>query len=137
MKGCKPDLLSCKRLRQKNQKSRCNLFWKKLEYARQRAHNLDQLGLVVKAISEKARIAGLLVQCVEVSDANGMSLDDENTSEDVAIHFAKERGVNLSAEDLEAFMGVIRGRYASIQEFLVAAKAKPVDAVPFPVRSWQ
>ena len=67
-----------------------------------------------------------------------MTLDNENTPEDVAIHFAKERGVNLSAEDLEAFMGVIRGWYASIQEFLAAAKAKPVDAVPVPaVRSWQ
>jgi hypothetical protein len=38
----------------------------RLEYARSRADNLDQLGAAVKAISEKGKISGLLVQGVEV-----------------------------------------------------------------------
>jgi hypothetical protein len=37
-----------------------------LEHARQRADGLDQLSAAVKAISEKAKISGLLVQRVEV-----------------------------------------------------------------------
>lgn len=100
-----------------------------LEYARQRADNLDQLGPVVKAISEKAKIAGLLVNRVEVSEANTITLDDENTSEDVAIRIAKEAGVNLTPRDLDAFMGVIRGWHASMQEFLASCKTKQVNAV--------
>jgi hypothetical protein len=37
-----------------------------LEEARKRADSLDQLSAVVKAISEKARISGLMVQKIEV-----------------------------------------------------------------------
>ncbi len=40
-----------------------------LEHARSRADSLDQLGAAVKAISEKAKISGLLVQKIEVGGA--------------------------------------------------------------------
>ena len=94
-----------------------------LEHARARADSLDQLGEAVKAISEKAKISGLLVSCVEVSHANGgMTLDHESTAEDYAMYLAKENGVNLSAEELEQLMGLIRGWHTSIEEFLAAAK---------------
>ena len=44
-----------------------------LEDARVRATSLNQLGAVVKSISEKAKISGLLVQKIEVSDTGAFS----------------------------------------------------------------
>jgi hypothetical protein len=44
-----------------------------LEHARARADGLDQLSAAVKAISEKAKISGLLVQKVEVGGAGDFS----------------------------------------------------------------
>ena len=44
-----------------------------LEAARARADSLDQLSSVVKAISEKAKISGLLVQRVEVGNPGDFS----------------------------------------------------------------
>ena len=70
------------------------------------------------------------MQRVEVNTNNGMTSHDDNTSEDVAMRIAKEAGVNLTPADLDAFMGVIRGWHASMQEFLASCKAKQVDAVP-------
>ena len=94
-----------------------------LEIARSKAVSLDQLSAAVKATAEKAKISGLLVSRVEVSHANGgMTLDDESTAEDYAMYLAKENGVNLSAEELEQLMGLIRGWHTSIEEFLAAAK---------------
>ena len=52
--------------RLRNQRLRCGVCLDELEYARSRADNLDQLGAAVKAISEKGKISGLLVQGVEV-----------------------------------------------------------------------
>jgi len=47
-----------------------------LEEARKRADSLDQLSAVVKAISEKARISGLMVQKVEVGGPGDFSKCD-------------------------------------------------------------
>jgi hypothetical protein len=44
-----------------------------LEHARQRADNLNQLSASVKAISEKAKISGLLVQKIEVTEREDFS----------------------------------------------------------------
>ena len=69
-------------------------------------------------------------QKIEVThNNNAMTLDDDNTSEDVAIAWAREAGVTLSAEDLRAFMGVMQGWHASVQEFLASCRAKPVAEV--------
>jgi hypothetical protein len=46
---------------------------KKFEHARARADGLDQLSAAVKAISEKAKISGLLVRKIEVGDAGAFS----------------------------------------------------------------
>ena len=97
-----------------------------LDEANQVAKEHGQASAMVSASTLRAKLAGLLRDKVEISTNNGMTIDDENTSEDVAIAMAKERGVNLSPKDLEAFMGVIRGWYAAMEEFLASCKAKPI-----------
>jgi phage terminase small subunit len=47
-----------------------------LEDARVRATSLNQLGDVVKSISEKAKISGLLTTKIEVTDNTGETLED-------------------------------------------------------------
>jgi hypothetical protein len=47
-----------------------------LEHARARADSLDQLGEAVKAISEKAKISGLLTTKIEITNNTGETLDD-------------------------------------------------------------
>ena len=81
-----------------------------LEYARQRADSLDQLSASVKAIEAKAKVSGLLTQKIELNTNtnNGMTIDDDNTSEDVAIRMAKEAAVVLSEKELAEFVGVLR-----------------------------
>lgn len=103
---------------------------RELEHARKRADSLDQLAASVRAIETKAKVSGLMSQKIEVThNNNAMTLDDDNTSEDVAIAWAREAGVTLSAEDLRAFMGVMQGWHASVQEFLASCRAKPVAEV--------
>ena len=53
-----------------------------LEHARQRADSLNQLSASVKAISEKAKVSGLLVQKVEIN-ANVTGFEDCRSWEDV------------------------------------------------------
>ena len=47
-----------------------------LEDARVRATSLNQLGAVVKSISEKAKISGLLTTKIEITDNSGGTMDD-------------------------------------------------------------
>ena len=105
---------------------------RELEHARKRADSLDQLAASVKAIEAKAKVSGLLTQKIELNSNtnNGMTCDDENTSEDVAIAMARERGVHLSEKELGEFMGVVHDAWASIQQFLASCKAKPVNEAP-------
>ena len=44
--------------------------------ARVRATSLNQLGAVVKSISEKAKISGLLTTKIEITDNSGGTMDD-------------------------------------------------------------
>jgi hypothetical protein len=103
---------------------------RELDEANAVAREKGQANAMVSASALRARLAGLLTQKIEVSHNTGMTVDDENTSEDVAIHIAKEAGVNLTPQDLEQFMNLIRGWHEAMQEFIASCRAKQVNAPP-------
>jgi phage terminase small subunit len=101
-----------------------------LEQARSRADGLDQLSAAVKAISEKAKISGLLVQKIEVGPAG--AFDDAETIEDVIEAACKqytEQGYSFDDDD-KARLGELLERYAvEEREFLASCKAKPINSI--------
>jgi polysaccharide deacetylase 2 family uncharacterized protein YibQ len=104
---------------------------RELDEANAVAREKGQAAAMVNASVLRARLAGLLTDRVEVKTINnGHTLDDDSTSEDVAIAFAKHRGVTLSPEELKAFMGITQSWYSAMEEFLASCKAKQVEAVP-------
>ena len=76
-----------------------------LDQAAAIAREKGQGQALVSVASLRAKLGGLLQDRVLVETTNGgMTLDDENSAADVAAAMAKERGVNLSPDDLKAFM---------------------------------
>jgi hypothetical protein len=104
-----------------------------LDEANAVAREKGQAAAMVSASTLRAKLAGLLTDRVQVETSNGgMTLDDDNSPEDVAIHMAKEAGVTLSPKELETFMGLMRSWHEATAEFFASCKAKPVnDAVDY------
>jgi hypothetical protein len=101
-----------------------------LDQAAAIAREKGQGQALVSVASLRAKLGGLLQDRVLVETSNGPTLDDESSAADVAAAMAKERGVNLSPDDLKAFMGVIEGWHEAMQEFLASCRAKQIDGVP-------
>lgn len=116
-----------------------------LEDARQRANSLDQLSAVVKAISEKAKISGLLVQKVEIGGAG--AFDECRTFEDIADEMLTGPGSPIALfrpvdeKDRRGLIDLVQRLAAELGEYLDAIKARPivaerVDLAKLPSR-WQ
>lgn len=103
-----------------------------LEHARQRADSLDQLSAVVKSISEKAKISGLLVQRVEVGGAG--DFDDCESTEDIADKILTGPGGPIEGfypvdeRDRQGLIELLDRRSNELQEYLAAIKARPITA---------
>ena len=103
-----------------------------LEHARQRADSLDQLSAVVKSISEKARISGLLVQKVEIGGPN--AFDKTETIADVADVILSGPGSPIEqfspvdARDRNALVDMLERHASETGEFLAAIRARPIAA---------
>jgi hypothetical protein len=103
-----------------------------LEHARQRADGLDQLSAAVKAISEKARISGLLVQRIEIGGPN--AFDETETIADVADVILSgpgspiEQFCAVDQKDREALIVLLERHASETGEFLAAIRARPIAA---------
>jgi phage terminase small subunit len=73
---------------------------KELEHARQRADDLDQLSASVKAISEKAKIAGLSVEKVQIQQAE---FDDDMSVQEILDKVTAEAGIEAAVALCRAF----------------------------------
>jgi phage terminase small subunit len=97
-----------------------------LEHARKRADSLDQLAASVKAISEKARISGLLTQKIEVGSPG--SFEAFQSPAELAEHML-QNDLNfyhdVREEDYEGLALCIADGARRIHEFLDAIKARP------------
>jgi hypothetical protein len=111
---------------------------RELEHARKRADSLDQLAASVKAIEAKAKVSGLLVQRLEVTDTTPEP-PSNGTVEDIAAWFAwnyEGHRVELDDEQRREFGRVLRDAFAEIEKFLAPFNAKPVPTLPaLPARS--
>jgi hypothetical protein len=97
-----------------------------LENARQKAHDLNQLSASVKAISEKARISGLLTTKVEVGSPG--SFEPVRSPAEVAeeiLHDRLEFYHDVREEDYEGLALCIAEGAHRIHEFLAVIKARP------------
>lgn len=98
-----------------------------LEHARGRADSLDQLGAAVKAISEKAKISGLLVQKVEVGlpdSFKGCLTVEDIVDEMLRYSLVPQREV--SAKDRQALIDLMLQHNTETEEFLAALNARPL-----------
>jgi hypothetical protein len=105
-----------------------------LEHARQRADSLDQLSAVVKSISEKARISGLLVQRVEVGGPGDFDdcewvEDVKATAADTVLAGLIEGFKPVDQQDRQALMDLMERQWQEQEEFVTAIKARPITAV--------
>src|SRR5450631_4087073 len=92
-----------------------------LEHARSRADGLDQLSAAVKAISEKAKISGLLVQRVEVGGPD--AFDEAETMEDVMEAVSEQlaaKGYSFNDADKAALIALIERHADERDEFLAS-----------------
>ena len=102
-----------------------------LEDARARANSLDQLSSVVKAISEKAKISGLLVQRVEVGGAGDFDACDLTAAvvdEMLSYHVKPFRP--LSEADRQGLIDLMDRHGDEVGEYLAAINARPVVGLP-------
>jgi phage terminase small subunit len=99
-----------------------------LEEARQRANSLDQLSAVVKAISEKARISGLLVQKMEVGGPGDFSkCETVEAVVDDLLKYSLNPSYQIATErDRQELIDLAHRHHAEIAEVLDAIKARPV-----------
>lgn len=109
-----------------------------LEAARVRADSLDQLSSVVKAISEKAKISGLLVQRVEVGPAG--AFDECETFEELieaTVQQFTAKGCRLDSDD-RAHLADMMARHAEEQaEFVASCKATVVHGTSAADQRWR
>src|SRR5512143_604264 len=99
-----------------------------LEEARKRADSLDQLSAVVKAISEKAKISGLMVQKMEVGGPGDFS-QCETVEEvvDELVKYSLNPSYQIATErDRQDLIAMYERHFAETQELLDAIKARPV-----------
>jgi hypothetical protein len=99
-----------------------------LEQARARADGLDQLSAAVKAISEKAKISGLLVQKIEQKVEISDSFDEAESIEDLAAMMLEDlaRFRVVTEDDRAALVFLMREQGYEIQDFREAIKARPI-----------
>jgi hypothetical protein len=102
-----------------------------LEHARSRADGLDQLSAAVKAISEKAKISGLLVQRVEIGSAGAFD-ECESYAElaDKMLADCEARFHPVTDDDREALTELIERQADALGEFLASINARPVNGMP-------
>ena len=100
-----------------------------LEAARARADSLDQLSSVVKAISEKAKISGLLVRRVEVGNPGDFS-DCEGFADiaDRIIADLIEKFRPVDERDRQGLIELIERQAQETREYLDAISARPITA---------
>lgn len=94
-----------------------------LESARAKADSLGQLSASVKAISEKAKISGLLVQRIEVGEPNSFAECGTKAQLFDALfdRLATSRSVEVSEEDRDKFVGLLTQAFAVLDR----CKVKP------------
>ena len=103
-----------------------------LEDARQRTSSLDQLGTVVKAVAEKAKISGLLVQKVEINNAGAFS--PRMSLEEIADEMLSGAGGPISLfrpvdeRDRQGLIDLVERVASQLGEYLDAIKARPIVA---------
>ena len=96
-----------------------------LEHARLRADSLNQLSASVKAISEKAKISGLLTQKIEIGSPGSFG---NESPEELADAFLAEQILYfrpVDYRDREAFVAMLYGWGEQLREFQAAIKARP------------
>jgi terminase small subunit-like protein len=104
-----------------------------LEHARQRADGLDQLSAAVKAISEKAKISGLLTQRIEIGGPG--SFDDCESTADMADAMLNAPGGPVEGfrpvdeRDRQGLIDLLERYEAEFSEFMSGIKARPITAV--------
>ena len=103
-----------------------------LEHARARADGLDQLSAAVKAISEKAKISGLLVQKIEVGDAGAFSECETLTqiADEMLSGWGSpiEQFCPIDQRDRQGLIDILERRASEVREYLAALKARPIAA---------
>jgi hypothetical protein len=102
-----------------------------LEEARKRVDSLDQLSTVVKAVSEKARISGLLVQKIEIGAAGDFSAcETVEHVVDELLKYSLNPSYQIAAErDRQELINITERHFAEMQEVIDAIKARPVAGV--------
>ena len=100
-----------------------------LEEARKRADSLDQLSAVVKAISEKARISGLLVQKLEVGGPGDFSAcETVEAVVDELLKYDLNPAYEIATErDRQELIAMTRRHFAAVDEFIAGIKARPIN----------
>jgi hypothetical protein len=99
-----------------------------LERARARADSLDQLGAAVKAISEKAKISGLLTTKIEITGNSGESMDDWVDAMLSGPGSPIEQFAPVYARDRQGLIDLVQRAASEISEYLAAIKARPICA---------
>jgi hypothetical protein len=98
-----------------------------LEAAREKASNLDQLSAAVRAIEAKAKVSGLLVQKVEVTNIDSQ-FDEAETIEDVmAAMVAAFEADGYSFSEYQR--RELAARFTAFTDFLTACKPKPAYVI--------
>jgi hypothetical protein len=98
-----------------------------LEAVRQKATDLKQLSAAVKAISEKAKISGLMVQRVEIGPAHSFdSCDSTEEVVDSLIRMTLNHYHDFRPEDRRALIEMQERHSAQTQAFIEAIKKRPV-----------
>ena len=99
-----------------------------LEHARARADSLDQLGAAVKAISEKAKISGLLTTKIEITNNSGDTPDDWVNAMLSGPGSPIEQFRPVDERDRQGLKDLVERAACEITEYLAALKARPVCA---------
>lgn len=99
-----------------------------LEGARVRATSLNQLGAVVKSISEKAKISGLLTTKIEITDNSGGTMDDWIDSMLYGPGSPGEQFRPFDQKDRQGLVDLVQRAASDIGEYLAALKARPIAA---------
>ena len=100
-----------------------------LEQARVQATSLKQFSAVVRSIESKARISGLLTEKIEVKTLEEEYEGCKSPTDIVRRCFVQyqREGYNLEEKDWEEFCRLNMGWWEALDNFLAAAKAKPVQ----------
>ena len=89
---------------------------------------MDQLGAAVKAISEKAKISGLLTTKIEITDNTGETIEDWIDEMLGGPGGPIEQFRPVDARDRQGLKDLVQRAASDISEYLAALKARPVCA---------